>query len=77
MVNFLTNDTPVRVIWIYIYIYIYIYMHLYIFIILNDLKLIQRLKNSVRCVRSYVKIYLTYIHQILKTSTILYSRSQF
>ena len=37
-----------------------------------NLKLIQGLKNSIRCVRLYAKIYLTYISQILKTSTISY-----
>ena len=44
----------------------------YIFLILINLKLIQGLKNSVCCVRFCAKIFLTYIRQILKTSTILY-----
>ena len=42
------------------------------FLILINLKLIQWLNNSVRCVRSYAKTYLTYMRQILKTSTISY-----
>ena len=42
------------------------------FLILINLKLIQGLKNSVHCMQSYAKIYLTYIRQILKTSTISY-----
>ena len=37
-----------------------------------NLKLIQGLKNSVRCVQLYAKIYLTYICQILKTNAISY-----
>ena len=43
-----------------------------IFLILINLELIQGLKNITRCVRSYAKIYLTYIRQIVKTSTISY-----
>ena len=39
---------------------------------IDYLKLIQGLKNRVRCVRLYAKVYLTYMRQILKTSTILY-----
>ena len=35
-------------------------------------KLIQGLKNSLHCIRSFAKICLTCICQILKTSTILY-----
>ena len=35
-------------------------------------KLIQELKNSLHCIRSFAKICLTYISQILKTNTILY-----
>ena len=37
-----------------------------------NLKLIQELKNRVSCIQSYAKIYLMYIHQMLKTSMILY-----
>ena len=37
-----------------------------------NLKLIQGLKNSVSCIQSYAKIYLMYIHQILKASMTLY-----
>ena len=37
---------------------------------IDYLKLIHGLKNSIRCVRSYAEVYLPYIRQILKTSTI-------
>ena len=45
---------------------------LILILLLLKSKLIQWLKNSAHCVKSYAKTYLTYICQILKTSTISY-----
>ena len=69
MFIFPTNDKPVIKIARYGIIFPVLVKKKYIPHI-DYLKLIQGLKNSVRCVRSYAEVYLPYIRQILKTSTI-------
>ena len=82
MFIFLTNDKPViksmrygiiLLVLIFLISYVLIFLWLLnkfkiIFLILINLKLIQLLKNSIHCKRSYAKIYLIYICPILKTS---------
>ena len=71
MFIFLTNDKPViKIVRYRIIFLVLVLVKKYIPHI--NLRLIQWLKNRVRCVRSYAKTYLTYICQILKTSTIPY-----
>ena len=71
MFIFLTNDKPViRIVQYGIIFLLLLNKQKNIFLIFINLKLIQALKNSVHRVQSYIKIYLTYIRQILKTSTI-------
>ena len=78
MFVFLTNDKSViKIVQYGIIFLVLMFMFLLnklknIFLILINLKLIQGLKSSVRWVRLYTKIYLSYICQILETSTILY-----
>ena len=77
MFIFLINDKPVIKIVQYgiiflTLVFLFLLNKIKIFVILINLKLIQGLNNSVHCIQSYTKIYLMYIHQILKTSMISY-----